>query len=331
MKKSIKFSLLTNYLFLLLVLLSTSQSCEQASAQDENQSVKKEAKVHGGKPEYFLLWPEVEKAYGYFHAVKIGNHITVSGAVSMDDAGSPTAIGDQDQQMKNCYSDLEKVLKHYACTFDDVYMENIFTTDMPKFLELSVYWNGVYKKQFPTGSWVGVKELALPEFMIEIELEVYKVEWIQALKINHYEKSRHHWWLRFHRKLQRQKVFSRRLSGKSARNGYFQKEKYEHLKALPNAENLEIAPLNVEDKMQSVVILVVISCENKQKESSKPLDKSIGNKNKENGKYLETLTYKNRTYNSTNMQVGVSCFVGQESGKYLKYALGEIILVMIGI
>ncbi|MFT7605519.1 MAG: 2-iminobutanoate/2-iminopropanoate deaminase [Saprospiraceae bacterium] len=57
----------------------------------------------------------------------------------MDDAGSPTAIGDQDQQMKNCYSDLEKVLKHYACTFDDVYMENIFTTDMPKFLELSVY------------------------------------------------------------------------------------------------------------------------------------------------------------------------------------------------
>ena len=31
-----------------------------------------------------------------------------------------------------------------------------------------------YTRQFPTGSWFGVKELALPEFMIEIELEVYK-------------------------------------------------------------------------------------------------------------------------------------------------------------
>jgi enamine deaminase RidA (YjgF/YER057c/UK114 family) len=127
-------------------------------------------------PEYFLLRPEVEKAFGYSHAVKIGNHITVSGAVSMDNAGSPTAIGDLDQQMKNCYSDLEKILKHYGCTFDDVYMENIFTTNMPQFLQISGYRNEIYKNHYPTGSWIGVKELALPEFMIEIELEVYKVD-----------------------------------------------------------------------------------------------------------------------------------------------------------
>jgi len=45
-------------------------------------------------PEFFSLRPEVEKAYGYTHAVKIGNSIKVSGAVSMDDEGGPTAIGD---------------------------------------------------------------------------------------------------------------------------------------------------------------------------------------------------------------------------------------------
>ena len=44
-------------------------------------------------PEYFLLRPETEKAYGYSHAVKIGNDIKISGAVSMDDAGAPTAKG----------------------------------------------------------------------------------------------------------------------------------------------------------------------------------------------------------------------------------------------
>ncbi len=128
------------------------------------------------KPEYFLLRPEVEKAYGYSHAVKIGNCIKISGAVSMDDEENPTAIGDLEKQMKNCYSDLEKILEHYGCTFNDVVMENIFTTNMPWFLEKSAYRSEIYTKQFPTGTWIGVKELAMPEFIIEIELEVYKSE-----------------------------------------------------------------------------------------------------------------------------------------------------------
>jgi 2-iminobutanoate/2-iminopropanoate deaminase len=127
------------------------------------------------KPEFFNLRPEVEKAYGYSHAVKIGNSIKVSGAVSMDDEGAPTAVGDFLQQMKNCYSDLDKVLKHYGCSFDDVVVENVFTTDMPAFLEHAGYRNSIYTQHFPTGSWLEVKGLALPEFLIEIELEVHKV------------------------------------------------------------------------------------------------------------------------------------------------------------
>ena len=124
-------------------------------------------------PEYFLLRPDVEKAYGYSHAVKICNQIKISGAVSMDDAGNPTAIGDMEQQMKNCYADLKKILEHYNTSFDDVVVENIFTTNMNSFLEVASYRNEIYTKQFPTGSWLGVKELALPDFMIEIELEVH--------------------------------------------------------------------------------------------------------------------------------------------------------------
>ncbi len=134
----------------------------------------KAASMEAGKPEYFSLRPEIEKAFGYAHAVKVGDIIKVSGAVSMDAQGNPTAIGDLGQQMKNCYADLEKVLAHYDCTFDDVIVENIFTTDMPKFLENAAYRKTIYTKHFPTGTWVGVKELAIPVFMIEIELEVYK-------------------------------------------------------------------------------------------------------------------------------------------------------------
>jgi 2-iminobutanoate/2-iminopropanoate deaminase len=125
-------------------------------------------------PEWFLLRPEVEKAFGYSHAVRIGDDIKISGAVSMDDKGNPTAVGDLEQQMKNAYSDLEKVLKHYGCTFDDVVVENVYTTNMAAFLKASAYRSTLYKKQFPTGTWLEVKGLALPEFMIEIDLEAHK-------------------------------------------------------------------------------------------------------------------------------------------------------------
>lgn len=163
-----------NWLKLPILLLTFTFALQ--SCQETPQQIEKEVVVETVVPEYFLLRPETEKAYGYAHAVKIGNDIKVSGAVSMDDAGTPTAVGDLAQQMKNCYADLEKILEHFDCTFDDVVVENVFTTNMPLFLEHAGYRNTIYTKHFPTGSWLGVKELALPEFMIEIELEVFKGE-----------------------------------------------------------------------------------------------------------------------------------------------------------
>lgn len=171
MKKLVSKNVIFSILF---VFTFAFQSCELK----QKEVVKEEEKeiVTSPKPEYFLLRPEVEKAFGYSHAVKIGNTIKISGAVSMDDAGNPTAIGNLEQQMKNCYADLNKILQHYGCTFDDVVVENIFTTNMPLFLEKAAYRNEIYKNHFPTGTWLGVQELAIPEFLIEIELEVHKSE-----------------------------------------------------------------------------------------------------------------------------------------------------------
>ena len=116
----------------------------------------------------------MEKSYGYSHAVRIGDDLKISGAVSMDDKGDLTAPGDMKQQMINCYGDLDKVLKHYGYTWDDVVVENVLTTNMAEFEKHSAYRNTIYKKQFPAGSWFGVKELALPGQLIEIELEAHK-------------------------------------------------------------------------------------------------------------------------------------------------------------
>lgn len=154
-------------LLISISLISCNQNTKIETPEEQETIVQSET------PEFYNLRPEIEKSYGYSHAVKIGNDIKISGAVSMDDQGNPTAIGDFKQQMINCYADLDKILKHYGCTFDDVVVENVFTTNMPEFLNQAAYRNEIYKKQFPTGSWLGVKSLALPEFLIEIELEVH--------------------------------------------------------------------------------------------------------------------------------------------------------------
>jgi len=139
----------------------------------------KEAKETVEKPdtvEYFLLRPELEKSYGYSHAVRIGDDLKISGAVSMDDKGVIVASGDMDQQMRNCYSDLEKILQHYGYTFDDVVAENVYTTSMADFIKASGYRNSIYKKQFPTGTWLEVKGLAVTGQLIEIDMEAHKTK-----------------------------------------------------------------------------------------------------------------------------------------------------------
>ncbi len=147
-------------------------SCKDNTSTATEQVLAKENIVD--TPQYFLLRPKLEKEYGYSHAVQIGNDLKISGAVSMDDNGVIVAPGNMEQQMKNCYSDLEKVLNHYGYTFDDVVAENIYTTSMDEFLKVSGYRNSIYKRQFPTGTWLEVKGLAVKGQLIEIDMEAHK-------------------------------------------------------------------------------------------------------------------------------------------------------------
>lgn len=158
--------------FLLLIFISVLAfsilSCKETPREVNEAMVDKEA------PQYFLLRPELEKKYGYSHAVKIGDDLKISGAVSMDYDGNLIGAKNMDLQMKNCYKDLEKILKHYGYSFDDVVAENVYTTDMAEFIRISGYRNTIYTKQFPTGTWLEVKGLALPGQMIEIDMEAHK-------------------------------------------------------------------------------------------------------------------------------------------------------------
>ncbi|MEO8403259.1 MAG: RidA family protein [Chitinophagaceae bacterium] len=156
-----------------VVLFIIIQSCNSAP-KEETKTVTEVPVTTSEKPEYFQLRSKLENEYGYTHAVKIGDDLKISGAVSMDENGTLIAPGNMEQQMKNCYGDLEKILQHYGYTIDDVFAENIYTTDMAAFIKVAGSRSSIYKKQFPTGTWLEVKGLALPGQLIEIDMEAHK-------------------------------------------------------------------------------------------------------------------------------------------------------------
>jgi 2-iminobutanoate/2-iminopropanoate deaminase len=164
-------------LFAISLVLGNSilSSCD--SADNSRIIAEKETMVtETDTLEYFNLRPKLEKDYGYSHAVKIGDDLKISGAVSMNDSGIIVAPGNIEQQMKNCYSDLGKVLQHYGYSFDDVVVENVYTTNMADFIKVSGFRNSIYKKQFPTGTWLEVKGLAVEGQLIEIDMEAHKIK-----------------------------------------------------------------------------------------------------------------------------------------------------------
>ena len=159
----------------LLIGFSLLSSCNNPDSS--NSTADKEIKATpSDTPEYFNLRPKLEKEYGYTHAVRIGDDLKISGAVSMNDSGMIVAPGNMEQQMKNCYSDLQKILQHYGYSVDDVVAENIYTTNMAEFIKVSGFRNAVYKKQFPTGTWLEVKGLAVAGQLIEIDMEAHKTK-----------------------------------------------------------------------------------------------------------------------------------------------------------
>ena len=160
------------------VLLTTAIILNGCVSNDNTKPTNEsQLKIAGNDTaEYFLFRPKLEKEYGYSHAVRIGDDLKISGAVSMDDSGVIVAPGDMEQQIKNCYSDLQKILQHYGYTFDDVIAENVYTTNMKDFIKASGFRNSIYKKQFPTGTWLEVKGLAVDGQLIEIDMEAHKTK-----------------------------------------------------------------------------------------------------------------------------------------------------------
>ena len=71
-----------------------------------------------------------EKEYGYSQAVKVGDTIYISGQVSNDDEGNIVGRGDMEDQMRQAYENIKKMLKQYGENMENVIEEVLLVTDM---------------------------------------------------------------------------------------------------------------------------------------------------------------------------------------------------------
>lgn len=105
---------------------------------------------------------ESEDEVGYTQAVKVGNTIYISGVAARGD--------DMAVAIKKVYDALGKSLEAYGATYQNVVKENVYATDLPRFIENKGVRKEYFKDDYPAATWVGVKELYLKDFILEVEL-----------------------------------------------------------------------------------------------------------------------------------------------------------------
>jgi 2-iminobutanoate/2-iminopropanoate deaminase len=111
-----------------------------------------------------------EKEYGYAQAVKVGDTIWLSGQVSHDDRGNIVGLRDMEAQMRQAYTNIQKLLAQYGATMDNVVDEVLFVTDMDTAFAAAVKCRPEIFSGTPVvaSTIVQIQRLAFPELMIEI-------------------------------------------------------------------------------------------------------------------------------------------------------------------
>lgn len=98
---------------------------------------------------------------GYVQVIKVDNILYISGAVATE--VTPEAI-------TNVYRALERSLKTFGATFQNVVKENLYTTDIEAMKKYNNSRKLFYKNDFPAATWVQISRLYMSDAKLEVEL-----------------------------------------------------------------------------------------------------------------------------------------------------------------
>jgi 2-iminobutanoate/2-iminopropanoate deaminase len=124
-------------------------------------TITKEAKNFG------MPW---EKEYGYAQSVKIGDTIYISGQVGHDETGKIVGHGNMETQMRQAYTNIQKLLSQYGATMNNIVDEILFVTDMDAAFSAATKCREEIFSGSPViaSTIVQIQRLAFPDLLIEI-------------------------------------------------------------------------------------------------------------------------------------------------------------------
>lgn len=113
-----------------------------------------------------------ESIVGYSRAVRVGNHIAVTGTVATDDSGTALHTGDAGAQTAVAIDRIESALRQLGASLGDVVRTRIFVTDIDRDWEAVGRAHGErFAAIRPATTMVEVRKLIGPDFLVEIEAD----------------------------------------------------------------------------------------------------------------------------------------------------------------
>lgn len=106
-------------------------------------------------------------------AVKIENHVYVSGTTAFNDKGTIVGIDNMYEQTKQVYLNIEQALLKAKSSLDKVIRVRIFVTDISQWQDVGRARHDLFKNIKPSATLVEVTKLLTPEMLVEIEVDAY--------------------------------------------------------------------------------------------------------------------------------------------------------------